>query len=111
VKRGARFLVIVVNDGWFGNSSEPYQHAALARFRAVEHRIPVVRCANTGISAVYEPTGFMTARLPVNGHGVLLANISPVQSGTFYTRFGDLFALVAMGLFLVMGVWFWHRER
>lgn len=111
VKKGARFLVVVVNDGWFGNSSEPYQHAALARFRAVEHRMPVVRCANTGISAVFEPSGFQTTRLPVHAEGFILGGIFPADGNSFYTRFGDLFAVSCVGLMVILGAWFWHRER
>lgn len=110
VQQGARFLVIVVNDGWFGNSSEPYQHAALARLRAVEHRMPVVRCANTGISAVYEPTGFSSVQLPVGVKGVIHARITPARGSTFYSRYGDVFTRACLGILVILGGWFWIRE-
>jgi len=111
VERGAKVLIILVNDGWFGHTSEPYQHAALSRYRAVEHRIPVVRCANTGISAIYESTGQRSVWLPVNSQGILSVGISPGQKSTFYTRFGDIFAKTSIFSFFVLGVWFWIRKK
>src|SRR5207247_2622711 len=57
VAGGADFLVNVTNDAWFGRTSAPYQHLAQATLRAVENRVPLVRVANTGISAVVEPDG------------------------------------------------------
>jgi apolipoprotein N-acyltransferase len=57
VRRGARFLVIITNDAWYGRSGAPYQHAACSVFRAIENRIPVVRCANTGYSCFIDSKG------------------------------------------------------
>lgn len=111
VNRGAKILVIVVNDGWFGKTSEPYQHAALARFRAVEHRIPVVRCANTGISAIYEVSGRSSALLPLDSQGIISAGITPRKVLTFYTKFGDLFANISILSVIILGAWFWYREK
>ena len=55
VKNGAQFITIQANDGWLGKSAGPYQHFELARLRAIENRVPIVRCANTGISGVISP--------------------------------------------------------
>jgi apolipoprotein N-acyltransferase len=57
VRAGAKFLVVITNDAWYGDSGAPYQHAACSVFRAVENRVPVVRCANTGYSCFIDSTG------------------------------------------------------
>ncbi|MBI3326717.1 MAG: apolipoprotein N-acyltransferase, partial [Nitrospinae bacterium] len=57
VRHGAQFLVNITNDAWFGRSPASYQHLSMVVFRAIETRLPVVRAANTGISAVIDPTG------------------------------------------------------
>lgn len=111
IEKGAKILIIVVNDGWFGNTSGPYQHASLARFRAVEHRMPVVRCANTGISAIYDSAGRMTARLPLATKGIISSSISPRTMLTFYTKHGDLFSRICFVMLFTLGAWVWHRGR
>ena len=93
VKNGAQFITIEANDGWLGKSSGPYQHFELAKIRAVENRIPIVRCANTGISGVISPKGIVKQKIPLGKKVVFKANIIPSQGLTFYTKYGDIFAL------------------
>jgi apolipoprotein N-acyltransferase len=91
VPRGERpgWLVNVTNDGWFGISSGPYQHLQQARVRAIEEGLPLVRAANTGISAVIDPLGRVIKSLPLGTEGVLDAPLPQNISRTIYVRAGD----------------------
>jgi apolipoprotein N-acyltransferase len=104
VRRGARWLVNVTNDEWFGNGAALGQHAAMAVFRAVENHVPLARCANTGLTMMVDANGRVTRRLPVFQPGVLVAALPPVGSPTPFTRFGDwpgALALLACGVVAV----------
>lgn len=111
VSQGAKFLVVVVNDGWFGNTSEPYQHAALARLRAVEHRMPVLRSANTGISLHIDKSGRFISKLNLDERGVIYAGISPADELTFYGQNGDIFAWIATLCTCLGGFLIWRRKQ
>jgi len=111
VSQGARFLVVVVNDGWFGNTSEPYQHVALSRLRAVEHRMPVLRSANTGISVHVDKAGRFKSKLDLDERGIIYAGFSPSDGLTFYGRFGNLFAFLITLVTFLGGFWIWHRKH
>ncbi len=89
VRNGANLLAVITNDGWFGTTSGPYQHQQYAVFRAIEHRVSVARSANTGISVLIEPTGRVTAHLPLNTAGVLSGWLPVAERTTPYTRWGD----------------------
>jgi apolipoprotein N-acyltransferase len=96
---GSELLVNLTNDAWFGRSSAPYQHLAMTRFRAIENRIWVARAANTGISALISPSGKVVAATPLFERLSLGGTVGLGAETTFYTRYGDLFALVCLGLF------------
>jgi apolipoprotein N-acyltransferase len=83
------WIVNVTNDGWFGNSSGPYQHLQQARVTAIEQGLPLVRAANTGISAVVDPVGRIVGSLPLASEGVLDAPLPRSISAPIYARFGD----------------------
>jgi apolipoprotein N-acyltransferase len=98
------WIVNLTNDGWFGMSTGPYQHLQQARMRAIEEGLPVVRAANTGISAVIDPMGRMVAQLGLGIEGVLDASLPAASAQTVYARFGNISAaiLVTMALILVL---------
>ena len=105
----ARWLLNVTNDAWFGDSSGPYQHFASARLRAVEEGIPLVRVANTGISAVVDSYGRIIAALGLNTRGIVDSELPrPVPGTTLYARFGNAAAGV---LLLVAGICAWSLDR
>jgi apolipoprotein N-acyltransferase len=98
VKDGARFMVNMTNDAWFGRTSGPAQHLAMYPLRAVEHRIAVVRAANTGISAFIAPTGRILRRLPLFERGTMTEGVVLREGMTLYTRFGDWLAWLSLAL-------------
>ncbi|MEP2182759.1 nitrilase-related carbon-nitrogen hydrolase, partial [Roseibium sp.] len=82
-------------DAWFGTSIGPEQHLASARMRAVEEGLPIVRAANTGISAIIDANGDLVARLGNGETGVIDAALPSAHPPTLYARFGD-WALLAL---------------
>ncbi len=93
VLEGATWLVNVTNDAWFGDTVAPYQHLAMARMRSVEFRRPMVRAANSGISAVIDADGGITASLGLFRRGVLVAAIRPATVETVYAKTGEIFGI------------------
>ena len=102
VKNGAQFLVNITNEAWFGQTTAPYQFVAMNAFRAVENRVPMVRCTNTGISCFIDPFGRIIDRImEADGRdifirGVLARTITTTNTKTIYTRFGDWFAWLCL---------------
>ncbi len=95
------WIVNLTNDGWFGISTGPYQHLQQARLRAIEEGLPVVRAANTGISAVIDPVGRVTARLGLGIEGVLDASLPSAIAPTVYARVGDIPAAIITAVALL----------
>lgn len=106
------WLLNVTNDAWFGTSSGPYQHFAMTRFRAVEEGLPLVRAANTGISAVIDSYGRVRAALGLNAMGVVDANLPvPAPAPPPYARFGALLPAALAGLLALALVVLERRKR
>jgi apolipoprotein N-acyltransferase len=101
------WLLNLTNDGWFGISSGPYQHFQQARLRAIEQGLPLVRAANTGISAVVDPLGRVISSLPLGAEGLLDAPLPQSIPPTVYARFGDRPAGLAVVFALMVVV---HRR-
>ena len=101
-KKGAKILINMTNDAWFGMTSAPYQHLSMAVFRAVENGRPMVRAANTGFSAFIGPQGKILARGELFREEVLKKEVRWGDSSLrFYTRYGDLFALAILVISLI----------
>jgi apolipoprotein N-acyltransferase len=100
--RGERpgWLLNLTNDGWFGISTGPYQHLEQARLRAIETGLPLVRAANTGVSAVIDPLGRTIESLPLGAEGVLDSPLPQPVAQPLYARTGDL----PVGLLLVLAL-------
>jgi apolipoprotein N-acyltransferase len=98
VRQGARFLVNVTNDQWFGRSPAPYQHLTMGVFRAVENRVGIARAANTGVSCIIEPTGRITHATPLFQPGTIHGSVRLGHGTTFYNRHGDWILGVSAGL-------------
>jgi apolipoprotein N-acyltransferase len=86
------WLLNLTNDGWFGISTGPYQHFQQARVRAIEQGLPLVRAANTGISAVVDPLGRIIRELPLGVEGVADSGLPQAIAPTLYVRAGDYIA-------------------
>ena len=92
---GARWMINLTNDAWFGATSGPYQHFVAARLRAVEEGLPVVRVANTGVSGVIDAYGQVRAELGLGEKGFLDADLPRAPEGeTLYARWGNLIVLL-----------------
>lgn len=84
-----QWLLNITNDAWYGFTSGPFQHFAIARLRAVEQGLPLARDGNNGISAVIDPLGRVVARLGLDDVGILDAPLPRALPPTLYARFGD----------------------
>ena len=104
------WMVQVTNDAWFGSFAMPYQHLALAQLRAAEQGLPVIRAANTGVSAVIDARGGIVDALPMDVDGIIDARMPMTLSPTPYARFGDLPALL-LAVFVALGGIVWSRRR
>ena len=116
------FLVNLTNDGWFGDSAEQWQHMAGAVFRAVENGLPLLRCANNGVTCLIDGHGrmikiFRDAHGSEYGPGALTVEIPLLQSGeksapTFYNRHGDWFGWGCVGISIwMLGAKFLQRKK
>lgn len=101
-------IINVTNDGWFGRSTGPWQHLAQARLRSIEQGLPVVRAANTGISAVIDPYGRIEAMLPLLEEGVIDSHLAAALAPTPYARLSDFWLVLLAGA--VLGCAFWARK-
>lgn len=108
---GAEFLVTITNDGWFGASSAPAQHFAMVVFRSVENHLAFARSANTGISGFIDPFGRIVQASPLFTEEALEASMTAWQPGTFYTRYGDVFAYACVIICALVFLFAYFRTK
>ncbi len=108
VARGAQLLLNLTNDAWYGDSAEPYQHQALALWRAVETRRDFIRSTNTGLTAAISASGEEMMRLPIFVAAARRVDVRLMGMRTFYATWGDVFAY---GLVVAWIGALWRRLR
>ena len=105
VRDGARLLMNLTNDGWFGDTAAPYQHLAMARLRSVENRVWLIRSANTGVSAAFDRAGRMVKGIPLNKRGFFVVPVPrSASAGSVYTSVGDLFVWTCLFMTAILVV-------
>ena len=109
VKNGAKFLVVITNDAWFGRDYFPwwlnaglFQHAQMSVFRAVENRISIARCANTGVSMFINPFGRIQSTSSIFKEEFLVSNIPLRREITFFTKYGNVFTRIVSFIGLIL---------
>ena len=103
------FILNLSNDGWFGKSFAPHQHLQIAQSRALETGYPVIRAANTGITAVINGNGVIEGRINLDEEGYLNMDIYPVKGITYYMYFGDY--PILMLIFTIMLIYWKQLNR
>ncbi|MBN2318563.1 MAG: apolipoprotein N-acyltransferase [Acidobacteria bacterium] len=111
VRNGSRLIVNLTNDRWYGDSSAPFQHFSIARWRAVENRRYLLRAANSGISAVIEPTGRIQTATGILQQAVCEGRFAFIAQQTFYTRYGDMFVFLCAIIVCSFTILVLTRER
>ena len=101
IEKGAQWICLITNDGWWGDSYGHQQLHSYARLRAIECRRYIVRSANTGISSVINPVGIVEQFLPYAESGIIKAAIVKSDVRTFYSRYGDYIGRLASFLAII----------
>jgi apolipoprotein N-acyltransferase len=108
VRQGSDLLINITNDAWFGKSSAPWQHLAMARFRAIENRVWLARAANTGISAFIAPSGRIVEQSRLFEKAFLVGKVGLGARPGLYSHLGDLIP----GAFLLVSlIWLLQTRR
>ncbi|ABC77418.1 apolipoprotein N-acyltransferase [Syntrophus aciditrophicus] len=106
---GAGLLVNITNDAWFGRTSAPYQHLSMTVFRAVENRLFLARAANTGISAIIDPTGKILMKSSIFERTAIQGHIKYLNLPTLYAKYGDIFVYVCF--ILLISIYLMSEKR
>ncbi|MEJ6403648.1 apolipoprotein N-acyltransferase [Yoonia sp. 2307UL14-13] len=93
-----RMMVLITNDAWFGQAAGPYQHLAQARLRAIEQGLPMIRAANTGVSAMIDAQGRVLQSIPLGQEGAIDIALPPQGPQPLYARTGELPVIVLLSI-------------
>jgi apolipoprotein N-acyltransferase len=110
-KNGAEVFVNISDDGWYGDTSAPWQHFNMARMRAIENRRWIVRATNSGVTAAVDPFGRVTQSAPRHVLTSLAVRYGYRGDVTFYARHGDLFAALCGIIGIVAAIWSFLASR
>ncbi len=100
-----RWILNLTNDAWFGNTSGPYQHLNAARMRAIEEGLPVIRSANTGISAVIDGFGRVLASVPLEKEGIIDTKLPSANDElTFFSKYGNQIPLLMSAMLAILSL-------
>jgi apolipoprotein N-acyltransferase len=111
VQAGARVLVAITNDAWFGRSSAPYQHLAISTFRAIETRTPLIRAANTGVTAIVDQNGHIRTMTGIFVEAYRTGEIQPGSGKSLYLTIGDTPAWLCVLITAGIGILVWRKRK
>jgi len=117
LQKGANLLVHITNDGWFGRTTGPHQHAIMARMRCIENGVGMARCAITGVSMFVDPAGRVSGKTELGERTILYGTVPLGSATTLYARHGDWFVVLCAALsifFITAGLlrqFFWKKRR
>jgi apolipoprotein N-acyltransferase len=100
------FILNSTNDAWFGDSTGPHQHLAQTQMRAIEEGLPVLRSANTGISAVIDSYGRIIKSIPLNVAGVINETLPAPTPPTPFSKYGIMISVIMCGIFAALAIVF-----
>jgi apolipoprotein N-acyltransferase len=107
-----QWILNITNDGWYGNTTGPHQHLHIARTRAIEQGLPLVRVANNGISAVFDGRGRLLHSLSMNDVGIIDFALPAPENPTFFYLYGGfikIFLFILSGM--ILGALLWKNRR
>ena len=104
-------MAVITNDGWWGNTEGHRQHFSMARLRAVETRRDLVHSANTGISGHIDQRGEIIKKLDYDKRGKILAEVRLNNNETFYTKYGDIIARIAIFMAIVLFLYSFSKKK
>ncbi len=110
-RRGAEVLVNISDDGWYGDTSAPWQHLNMARMRAIENSRWLLRDTNNGVTAAIDPYGRVRQSIPRHTVDALPAEFGYRDDMTFYTEHGDMFAWLCAILAIGLAAWMFNFPR